>query len=332
MIKIAVDLLGADRSETELVKGVIRAINENPDLFVYALGNKEELEGFLSDADFNRNQLEIINAPEVITNHDNPMEAIRSKPEASMIKGASLCRDNDDIGAFVSCGATGGLMVSSMFIIKPLSPAISPVLVCEFIKRNGDYVCLSDCGANIESPADKIVSFAKMGSAYMKAKGVENPKVRLLSNGAEDSKGTQTVKEANALLKESGLNFLGNIEGSSTLTTDADVIATDGYAGNVLLKTLESGATSVIKDIYDYAETLDADGKEAFKTFADKLYKRYDYNTQGGAVLLGVKKPVIKGHGAATDETVYSIIKIAYTLAKNDLVGKIKAEFNLANS
>lgn len=330
MIKIAVDLLGADRDETELLDGVVEALNENTDLFAYILGTKEALEKALEGKKVNRDQFEIIDAPEVITNNDNPMVAIRSKVNSSMVKGAALCRDNEDVKAFVSCGATGSLMVSSMMLIKPMSPAIGPVLVCEFLKRNGDYVCLSDCGANLDCPADRIVSFAKMGSAYMKAKGVENPKVRLLSNGAEDSKGTNVIKEANALLKETDLNFLGNIEGSTVLTGDADVVVADGFSGNVLLKTLECGATSVIKDIYAHAEALEGEEKEAFKALADKLYKRYDYNTQGGAVLLGVNKPVIKGHGAATAETLYSIVNVAYTLVKNNLIDKIKDEFRLA--
>lgn len=329
MFKIAIDLLGADRDETELLSGVVTALNANPDLFAYVLGTKEKLEKALENKVYNKEQIEVIDAPDVITNHDNPMEAIRTKTNSSMIKGAALCRDNEDVGAFVSCGATGSLMVSSLFIIKPLSPSITPVLVCEFLKRDGEYICLADCGANLDCPADKIVSFAKMGSAYMSAKGVENPKVRLLSNGAEDSKGTNVIKEANALLKETNLNFLGNIEGSTVLESDADVIATDGYSGNVLLKTLECGANTVIKDIYDYADTLEGKDREHFRALADKLHRRYDYNTQGGAVLLGVKKPVIKGHGAATAETMESIVKIAYTLAKNNLIDKIKNAFSI---
>lgn len=329
MIKLAVDLLGADRSETELLLGVADALKEKDDLFVYILGTKAVLEKELERMGIDSDRFEIIDSPEAVTNHDNPMEVIRTKTDSSMIKGAALCRDNDDVGAFVSCGATGSLMVSSMMVIKPLSPAISPVLLCEFIKRNGQWVCLSDCGANLECPADRIVGFAKMGSAYMKAKGIENPKVGLLSNGSEDSKGTKVVKEAHALLKESKLNFIGNVEGSSVLTGEADVIAADGYTGNVLLKTLECGATSVIKDIFDYADTLCGKEQESLRSFAQGLLRRYDYNTQGGAVLLGVKKPVIKGHGAATAETLYSIISIAYTLVKNDITGKIKSEFSI---
>lgn len=329
MIKIAVDLLGADRNETELLGGLIDALNENDDLFVYIFGTKEILEKELNSKGVSSDRYEVIDAPDAVTNFDNPMEVIRTKQNSSMIKGITFAKDNDEVGAFVSCGATGVLMVSSMMILKPLSPSMGPVLVCEFIKRNGDYICLSDCGANLDCPADRIVSFAKMGSAYMKAKGVKNPVVRLLSNGAEDSKGTAVIKEANALLKESGLNFKGNIEGSTVLESDADVIAADGYSGNVLLKTLECGATSVIKDICDYADTLEESDKEKFLSFARKLYKRYDYNTQGGAVLLGVKKPVIKGHGSATAETVLSIVRVAYTLAKNNLVDKIKEEFQL---
>ncbi len=329
MIKIAVDLLGADRSELELLGGVIDALKENSDLFVYILGTKEILEKELDSKGVTPDRFEVIDAPEAISNNDNPMEVIRTKQNSSMIKGVTLARDNDEVGAFVSCGATGVLMVSSMMILKPLSPSMGPVLVCEFIKRNGKRICLSDCGANLECSADSLLTFAKMGSAYMSAKGVENPKVRLLSNGTEDSKGTKLIKEANALLKESGLNFLGNIEGSTILESDADVVVADGYSGNVLLKTLECGAVSVIKDIYAHAETLEGEEKEHFTALADKLYKRYDYNTQGGAVLLGVKKPVIKGHGAATGETLLSIIRVAYTLAKNTLVDKIKEEFGI---
>lgn len=330
MIKLAVDLLGADRNETELLDGVLQALEANKDLFVYALGTKDTLESVLETKEYDKTRIEIIDAPDVITNHDNPMEVIRSKPQSSMIKGVTLCRDDDEVQALVSCGSTGCLMVSSMFIIKPISPAVSPVLVCELLKRDGKYICISDCGANIDSSADKIVSFAKMGCAYMKAKGVENPAVRLLSNGAEDSKGTAIIKEANALLKESNLNFLGNIEGSSALTCDADVIAADGFAGNVLLKTLEGGASAVIKDLRDFADTQDDSSKAMLNALADSLYKKYDYNTQGGAVLLGVKKPVIKGHGAATAETLYSIVNIAYTLAKNKITDKIKSEFSIS--
>lgn len=329
MIKIAVDLLGADRNEAELSEGVIDALNENPDLFVYILGTKEILEPKLNASGIDCGRYEVIAAPEVVSNFDNPMEIIRTKQNSSMIKGVTLCRDNVDIGAFVSCGATGALMVSSMMILKPISASLSPVLVCELLKRSNEYICISDCGANLDCPADRILSFAKMGSAYMKAKGIENPVVRLLSNGAEDSKGTNVIKEANALLKESNLNFKGNIEGSNVLECDADVIAADGYSGNVLLKSLECGANSVIKDIYDYANTLDGYEKERLITLAEKFHKKYDYNTQGGAVLLGVKKPVVKGHGAATAETIVSIVKIAYTLAKNNLTEKIKEEFGI---
>lgn len=329
MIKLAVDLMGADKSETVLLEGVIDALNENDDLFVYVLGTKEILEKELNNKEVNSDRYEIIDCPEAITNHDNPMEVFRTKTESSMIKGLSLCSKNDEIGAFVSCGATGALMVSSMMILRPLSPSVTPVLLCEMLKKNGQYICLSDCGANLDCPSEAIVTFAKMGSIYMQAKGVEAPKVRLLSNGAEDSKGTAVIKEANKLLKESSLNFLGNIEGSKVLTTDADVIAADGYSGNVLLKTLESGTTTVISEIYDYAQTLEGEEKERLEALASSLTKKYDYNTQGGAVLTGVKKPVIKGHGSATGETVLSIIRIAYTLAKNNLVDKIKEAFSI---
>lgn len=329
MIKIAVDLLGADKDELELLDGVIQALNEIPRLFTYLLGTEEKLKKALDEKGVDPNRYEVINAPEAITNHDNPMVAVRSKKSSSMIMGAALCREQDDIKAFVSCGATGCLMVAAMMIIKPLSPTIHPVLVCEFIKRNSKRVCLSDCGANLECNAEAILSFAKMGSAYMQAQGVENPKVALLSNGAEDSKGTTFIKEANALLRQSQLNFIGNIEGSSVLSCEADVIAADGYSGNILLKSLECGAVSVIKDIYDYAEKLSDEEAKCFNLLAEKLYKRYDYNTQGGAVLLGVNKPVIKGHGAATGETLYNIVKTAYTLAENDLTQKIKDEFGI---
>ncbi len=329
MIKIAVDLLGSDKGQIVLLDGVLKALSSNPDLFVYAFGNKEELQKELDVKSYNKEQLEVINAADVITNFENPMEAIRSKPDSSMVKAAAFCRDNEEVGALVSCGATGGLMVSSMFVIRPLSAAITPVLLCELMKRNGEYICLSDCGANIESSAEKIVDFAKMAAAYMKAKGVENPKVRLLSNGVEEGKGTKKVKDAFNLLKESGLNFLGNVEGSTALNTDADIIAADGFEGNVLLKSLECGANSVINDIRDSANTLEGEERELLLSVAEKYHKKYDYNTQGGAVLLGVKKPVVKGHGAATAETMTSIINIAYTLAKNNIVDKIKEEFSL---
>lgn len=315
MIKIAVDLQGADRPQTQLAAGAVRAARENEDLFLYICGNAEELRGFAEGEE----RIEVIAAPGIITNDDDPAEAFKNKKDSSLVKAMELCKNDPGIGGLVSCGPTGAIFVSALMMLGRIA-RVSPMLTVELRKLSGEPLCIVDCGANVDCRAEKLVDFARMGIAYMKAVGVESPKVGLLSNGAEDTKGTDVVKKANELLRGSGLRFIGNVEGHCVLTGEADVIVCDGFSGNILLKCIEGTAKTVLAQLGSMTS--------AAKKECAELYTKYDYNTQGGAVLLGTKLPIVKGHGAATDETVYNIIGTAYRLAKNRINDKIKSEFS----
>ena len=248
MIKIVVDLLGADKPQTELVLGAIRAISENKDLYVYLMGRKAELEDFLANVTYDESQLEIVDCTQEITNYDDPVDAYHDKTDSSLIKGLKMCRMNEDIGGFVTCGATGVVLISSILILGKLN-ATRPALSVVLNGRNDKPFCIVDCGANIDCKADRFVDFARLGVAYMKTLGIENPTVATLSNGIEAGKGSDVIKEAHELLEKCGFNFTGNIEGKEVLDGNADVVVCDGFAGNVLLKSIEGTAKVVFDDI-----------------------------------------------------------------------------------
>ena len=324
MIKIVVDIQGADNAAPMLIDGVVNALEKNAELFIYLCGDGAMLAAALDGKRYSAERLKIIDAPQVITNDEKPLSAVMAKKDSSLIKGLELCKSNGDIGAFVTCGATGALFVGAMMMLEKIVK--SPALVCLLKKPNGARFCITDCGANVDCRPERTEDFARIGAAYMKTVGVRLPRIALLSNGAEDAKGNKFTKQAHDILRESDLNFIGNVEGSDVLSGDADVIVSDGFAGNVLLKTIEGSAKAAITELRALINAKTGNNREADGVF-DSVYKEYDYTTQGGATLLGFKTPIVKGHGSATAETVYNIIDIAYSLAKNDVTEKIKNEF-----
>lgn len=322
MIRLAIDMQGADRPATELIGGVIEALNKNSDLQMDLFGDEKVLGEALSKEEYDRSRLTVINAPDTVTNHDNPASVISAKPESSLVKGMQACRESGEYAAFVSCGATGALFMSALMIIGRL-PHMKPVLVCELIKLDGSPVVISDCGANVDCAPAMLLDFAKMGRAYMRSRGVEEPKIAMLSNGAEDSKGNGLVKEANAILREKMPGFIGNIEGTDVLTGDADVIVCEGFAGNILLKTIEGSAKAALAGVEKLSAGLDGEAREKVLALTAEIYKRYDYNALGGAIMLGTAIPVVKGHGSANAQTMCSIIDIAYRLGTGRITEKL---------
>jgi phosphate acyltransferase len=277
LIKIVVDLLGADKPQTELVLGAIRAISENKDLYVYLMGRKAELEDFLANVTYDESQLEIVDCTQEITNYDDPVDAYHDKTDSSLIKGLKMCRMNEDIGGFVTCGATGVVLISSILILGKLN-ATRPALSVVLNGRKDKPFCIVDCGANIDCKADRFVDFARLGVAYMKTLGIENPTVATLSNGIEAGKGSDVIKEAHELLEKCGFNFTGNIEGKEVLDGNADVVVCDGFAGNVLLKSIEGTAKVVFDDIRRAAAgASDTQNKLCLRLVSTKQIYNYLY-------------------------------------------------------
>jgi len=323
MISVAVDIQGADSAAGSLTDGVAAAIDALPELFVYLCGDKAVLSDRLKTA-LKSGRLEIVDAPQIITNSEKPIGAIAAKKNSSLVKGMELCASGK-ASAFATCGATGALFVAAMMMLEKIVK--SPTLAVALKKSDGAPFCIADCGANVDCRPERFTDFARIGCAYMRSVGAEDPRVALLSNGAEAEKGNKTVKEAHALLKESGLNFTGNVEGSNVLNPNSgDVIVCDGFSGNILLKTIEGAAKTAVSQALALAAQT---GDRANCGALEKLYKEYDYTTQGGAMLLGFKTPIVKGHGAANAETFFHIIESAYALARSGITEKIIKEFKV---
>lgn len=326
MIKIVCDLMGADKNAKELVAGPIKAVNEIEDLEVVLCCKESDIKEELSKLQYDEKRVTIVDCLEEATNNDIPTKVIKQKPNSSLVKALTMCKENDDCKAYVSCGPTGVVLAASIFILGRIAQ-IRPALACVLMGNKGK-LCICDCGANVDATPENILNFAKMGVSYMKALGVENPRVRLLSNGVEEKKGPEAIKLAHQLLKESDLNFLGNVEGSNALQSDTDVICADGFAGNILIKTIEGAAKALFYDMMVMSKT--SNNPEEAKVLGNTvktLLDKYDYNTKGGAILLGVNKIVLKGHGAGEAETFYNMILEAYKLAKADMVSDLKSRF-----
>ncbi|HHW89600.1 MAG TPA: phosphate acyltransferase PlsX [Clostridiales bacterium] len=327
-MKILVDAFGGDHAPSEIIKGAIDALKNNPDIKIILSGKQDVILKELENYTFDSNRLEILEAQEIISNDEHPTSAIRDKKESSLVKGLYRLKEDPQIAAMISAGSTGAFLTGAMLIVGRLDgidrPALAPVLPT--ITRG--HTMLIDCGANMDSKPDYFVQFAIMGSAYMQSVfNIESPRVGLLSVGIEDEKGNAQTKAALELLKKAPINFKGNMEARDALSGDYDVVVSDGFAGNVMLKSIE-GAVNLILTALKQAvmeRTLSKIGAALMKPAFKQLKERLDYNQVGGAPFLGCKKIVIKTHGSSKASSITAAILQAHTMAKMDLIGKIKS-------
>ena len=321
MKKIVVDLDGSDSLARNLIAGAIKAINEYNDLYLIIVTSDKNIKESIYD-DYNKDRIEFVYTSSAITNNDNPILSFRDKSNSSLVRGLKIANDDKDVIGFVTLGATGAILVSSYLVLGKISKA-RPSLASTLLSKNGNPFLIIDSGSNIDCRPKMLYNFAKMGSIFMEAAcNINNPRIALLSNGSEDSKGTDLVKNTNNILKNSNLNFIGNIEPKDCLMDKADVIVCDGFSGNIVLKTIEGTAKAVVEEINEYIDkSLD---KERIISVTKSILEKYDYNTKGGGVLLGVNKLVVKGHGAGDSETIYNTIKIVIDLNNKNLITKLK--------
>ena len=237
---------------------------------------------------------------------------------------------NGEGDAFVSAGNTGAITVGATLIVKRIKGVKRPAIASVMPSSNKPFV-LMDCGANAECKSEYLVQFGLLGSLYMEnIMGVENPRVALANNGAEETKGTPVVKEAYELMKNAGYNFIGNIEGRRIPYGDADVVVADGFTGNLILKTYEGVAKVLMQGIKD-AFYKNAFSKLAYlgvKSGINDMKKQFDYKEYGGAVMLGVSKPVVKAHGSADARCFKNAVKQAVWFLQTDLIDKIEKELS----
>lgn len=321
MIHLAVDLLGADTPEEELCRGAVRALIGNPALFLHLCGHADVLSSVTAEigAAEIAGRYEIVDAPVALSNNEDPMQAYQ-RTDASLCAAMRLAHEGA-AGGVITCGATGAVLVTSIMILGKL-PRLRPILAVELTNPAGEPLLLLDCGANIDSRPELYPAFAHLGDAYMRCIGCSSPRIALLSNGAEAKKGCEAVKAAHALLAEQPLRFVGNIEATSALRGTADVIVCDGFHGNILLKSIEGSAKAALDEV---SARLSAAGLEsaAVADILATVRRRYDYNTQGGALLLGVRKPVMKGHGSATGEAIVHMADRLALLCRNRFIERV---------
>ena len=326
-MKIILDAFGGDYAPDEVIAGGLDALAKRRDLSLIFAGKEAEIEAVLKGRSYDAGRVEILNAPEVISCEEEPTAAIKRKPDSSLCVGFRRLKEDEAVKGFVSAGSTGAFLVGATLKlgrIKGISrPALCPVLPTE---KDGKQVLLLDAGANADCKPINLLQFALMGAAYAEAQGVVAPKVALLSNGTEDTKGNALNREVFPLLKDAGINFVGNMEARDILSGEIDVVVTDGFAGNVALKSLEGGIASLMAVMkQEIMSTLKGKIgglllKDAFRAIKNKM----DYNKQGGAVFLGVEKVVVKAHGSSKAVAVSNAVLQAAEAADRDIIGKIK--------
>lgn len=331
-MKILIDAMGGDNSPDEIIKGCVQTVDELESEIIL-IGDESKINEKVKDfygkdsiAEVNP-KLTVKNASEVISNHESPTEAIRSKKDSSMVVGFKMLKDGEG-DVFISAGSTGAFMAGGLLLVGRIKgidrPALCPILP----SHSGKGFMLIDSGANTNCRPNNLLQFAQMGSVYMKnVKHVENPVVGLLNIGAEEGKGNDLMKETYIKLNENeSINFYGNVEGRYMFDDDVDVVVTDGFTGNVALKTIEGMGLMITKLL---KEELTKSWWSSFltlllKPYLKKFKKRMDYSEYGGALLLGIKKPMIKCHGSANAKIVKFTLHQAEEFAKNNVVQGIE--------
>lgn len=299
-MKIFVDAMGGDFAPQAPVEGAIEALRRYPNIEVVLAGVIPEIEKYLVNCDDVRSRIELLDAPEVITNEESPVMGVRRKTNSATVKGMLALREKA-VDGFVSAGSTGAVLAGGMFRLGRI-PGIERPALAPMLPNGKGYVLLIDCGANVDCKPEYLIQFGMMGTAYMQGvMGMENPRVGLVNIGAEAEKGNALVKETYPLMEKAPYNFVGNVEARDVMADVADILVADGFAGNLILKNTEGVAMALLK-IIKSEMMADARGKIAGligKPAFKRVKKLMDYTEVGGAPLLGVQGAVVKAHGSS---------------------------------
>lgn len=321
-MKIAIDAMGGDHAPKVVVEGAMAAIQDRKDVEIVLVGDENEIEKYLTNSE----RVSIIHTDEVIGPDDEPIRAVRRKKNASLVLAANEVKEKR-ADAYISAGNTGALVVSGLFIIGRTKgidrPALSPTLPT----RDGRGFLLLDAGANVDATANNLVQYAIMGSIYSeKVRKIDRPRVGLLNVGTEDGKGNHLTKRVFKLLSKAPINFIGNIESRDLLNGVADVVVTDGFSGNITLKSIEGTALHVLQ-LMKQVFTSSLKTKLAaslMKSDLRKLKKKLEYPEYGGAALFGLSAPVIKSHGSSTERAIYHTIMQTCDMIEQEVVTTIE--------
>ncbi len=314
---IAVDAAGGEYAPHEIVKGAIKAAQEYK-VEIALVGTKSMLH-VLASRHLRKLAFSLIEASQVIGPHESPIKAIRSKPDSSIVVGINMVRDGT-ASAFVSAGNTGAVLSASLLNLGRIKSVERPA-IGSIINADTTPVLLIDAGANADCRPSHLVQFARLGSIYAKeVLNIESPRIGLLSNGEEETKGNRLVQKSHQLLKKSNLNFIGNIEGNDLTQRTADVIVTDGFTGNIVIKPVEGLGDSFIKLRHALSSAYHLQGRALLADVGlGFMVKGMDYREYGGACLLGVKGTVIVSHGRSQAKAIKNAIGLAKRTAERGI-------------
>ncbi|MGN1401702.1 MAG: phosphate acyltransferase PlsX [Bacillus sp. (in: firmicutes)] len=329
-MKIAIDAMGGDNAPKEIVEGAMKAVQAFDDLELILVGDEKQIDTYLTD----KERIEVLHTEEVILPTDEPVRAVRRKKQASMVLAAQQVAEGKADGC-ISAGNTGALMASGLFVVGRIKGIDRPALAPTLPTLDGQGFVLLDVGANAEARPEHLLQFAIMGSVYAeKVRGIKQPRVGLLNIGTEEKKGNELTKAAFTLLQEAPINFIGNVESRELMNNVADVIVTDGFTGNMVLKTVEGTALSMFKMIKGAlmsnlkSKLAAAVLKPQLKEIKDKM----DYSEYGGAGLFGLKAPVIKAHGSSDANAIYNAIRQTRIMIQHEVAPTIQKDIVDFNS
>lgn len=329
MKTIAIDAMGGENAPEAIVQAVLQAKAELKNTRFILFGDEEKITNLIGQ---DKERIAIVATTQVIKDEDEPVKAIRTMKDSSLVVAAQYVKQKK-ADALLSLGNTGSILACGIFIIGRIKgvarPGFMPTLP---VKNSDDGFNMIDVGANAKSRPEYLLDWAKMAAYYAeKIRGVKNPKVALLNNGAESDKGDDLHQQAYELLRKSNLNFIGNIEGNELLDGKADVVATDGFTGNAVLKNIE-GTSSVLihllKDSLLNNGPITKIGALMIKVALKGLISKFDVDKYGGAVLLGADAPIVKTHGRSDKRAVYYTIKQIDKILSEKIIDQFRQEFN----
>ncbi len=311
-MKIAIDVMGGDHAPAEVIAGAVEWAKKSDDELLLT-GKEDLITEVLQKYTYPADQVHIIAASQVIEMDESPAVALRKKKDASIVVATKLVKEGL-ADAVLSCGSTGAQMASALFILGRIEKIERPAIVASIPNGRGSHTFLVDVGANVDCKPQQLLQFALLGKAYASIDlDINEPRIALLNNGEEETKGNTLALESYSLLKaQAGLNFIGNIEGRDIFSAKADVIVCDGFTGNILLKAIEGLAQEVVQSCLHEFEKI------------PPFLSRFDYSRVGGAPLLGVEGISIVCHGSSKREAVFNGIKTARDCVVKDIVKKQK--------
>lgn len=331
LVKVAVDAMGGDNAPVEIVKGAVEAVNISNKVKVFLVGAEDTIKRELSKYTYDSNQVEIVNATEIIETAEPPVMAIRKKKDSSIVKALQLVKAGT-CDAYVSAGSTGATLVGGQVIVGRLKGVERPPLA-PLIPTEKGAALLIDCGANVDARASHLLQFAKMGSVYMESvMGIKSPRVGIVNIGAEEDKGNALVKEAFPILKScQDINFIGSIEARDIPAGYADVIVCEAFVGNVILKMYEGVGGTLIKKVKEGMLTSlrSKIGALLVKPALKETLKTFDLEQYGGAPLLGLKGLVVKTHGSSKAVEIKNSVLQCITFKEQNINDKIKEKITL---